>query len=179
MICDKERRNKHLTRAAVGLKPQMPVMLAGMRMLPPMSLPKPSGDPPQANRAASPPVEPPTPRLESRGWHVAPKIGLDVSQLEGSNCGNDKRSCHNRGQKERSPDHGLRHVRLDEGDSALLLEHLRNTAAINRGARGAGGMPLTRMSTESSWKGQLIHLEQPTVESYPCDRRVTGQGDAS
>lgn len=49
----------HLTRPDVGLKPQMPQKEAGMRMLPPMSLPIPSREPPPAMRAPSPPDDPP------------------------------------------------------------------------------------------------------------------------
>ena len=42
------------TRPCVGLSPAMPQAWAGVRMLPPESLPSPSGEPPAAMIAASP-----------------------------------------------------------------------------------------------------------------------------
>ncbi|MEQ2186995.1 hypothetical protein GOODEAATRI_034591, partial [Goodea atripinnis] len=49
----------HLSRPVVGLKPQIPQKEAGMRILPPMSLPMPRMEPPPPIRAPSPPEEPP------------------------------------------------------------------------------------------------------------------------
>ncbi len=46
-------------RSSVGLSPAIPVADAGTRMLPPMSVPIPSGDMPAAMAALSPPEEPP------------------------------------------------------------------------------------------------------------------------
>jgi hypothetical protein len=42
------------TRPVVGLSPAMPQQCAGCRILPPESLPSPSGEPPAAMIAASP-----------------------------------------------------------------------------------------------------------------------------
>ena len=71
----------HLRRPYVHLKPVTPQNIAGTRMLPPTSLPNPSGDPPQPSIAASPPEEPPAVRLSSYGVVVWPNIGLFVSVL--------------------------------------------------------------------------------------------------
>ena len=74
-------RNSYLILWTVGLNPKIPHMWAGILMLPPISPPTPIRDPPPAIRAASPPEEPPTPRPGLCGFVVAPKMGLDVSQL--------------------------------------------------------------------------------------------------
>lgn len=47
----------------VGLSDATPQKAAGIRTLPPTSVPTPSGEPPRASRQASPPVEPPGVRL--------------------------------------------------------------------------------------------------------------------
>lgn len=51
----------------------MPVHAAGMRKLPPMSVPTPNGLPPKAIRADSPPEEPPEVSLRFSGFTVRPK----------------------------------------------------------------------------------------------------------
>ena len=61
-----------LILSTVGFRPQIPHMLDGIRMLPPMSLPIPMTEPPPAMRAASPPEEPPGPRVGSSGFTVRP-----------------------------------------------------------------------------------------------------------
>ena len=53
------------TRPEVGLSPAMPQQWAGPRMLPPVSLPKSSGEPPAATSAAQAPLEPPGVRERS------------------------------------------------------------------------------------------------------------------
>lgn len=63
-------------RFPVGLMPQMPQKAEGKRMLPPMSVPKPSGEPPAAMRAPSPPEEPPGLLDDIHGFVVWPKRGL-------------------------------------------------------------------------------------------------------
>lgn len=66
----------YLMRFPVGLMPQMPQKAEGKRMLPPMSVPKPSGEPPAAMRAPSPPEEPPGLLDDIHGFVVWPKRGL-------------------------------------------------------------------------------------------------------
>ncbi len=51
----------------VGLSDATPQKAAGIRTLPPTSVPTPSGEPPRASRQASPPVEPPGVRLLEEG----------------------------------------------------------------------------------------------------------------
>ncbi len=53
------------TRPAVGFSPVMPQWRAGLRIEPPASLPIPSGEPPEAISAASPPLDPPGVRPRS------------------------------------------------------------------------------------------------------------------
>ena len=65
-----------LTRPQVGLKPQQPLNRAGARTLPPISEPRPSGEPPAATRTPSPPEEPPGTRSGSRMLVVTPHTGL-------------------------------------------------------------------------------------------------------
>src|SRR6185295_2392788 len=55
-------------------------------MLPPLSVPKPSGDPPKATIAASPPLEPPGVRPRSHGLFVRRNSGLSHS-LNHISCG--------------------------------------------------------------------------------------------
>lgn len=66
----------YLMRLDVGLRPQMPQKAEGKRMLPPMSVPKPSGEPPAPMRAPSPPEEPPGVLEDFHGFRVWPKRGL-------------------------------------------------------------------------------------------------------
>lgn len=66
----------YLRRFAVGLRPQMPQKAEGKRMLPPMSVPKPRGEPPAPMRAPSPPEEPPGLLEDFHGFKVWPKRGL-------------------------------------------------------------------------------------------------------
>ena len=60
------------TRPAVGLIPAMPLKWEGRRMLPPVSLPMSSGEPPAQMIAPAPPLEPPGVRLRSNGLRVWP-----------------------------------------------------------------------------------------------------------
>ena len=60
------------TRPAVGLIPQMPLKCEGSRMLPPVSLPRSSGEPPAETIAAAPPLEPPGVRSGLNGLRVCP-----------------------------------------------------------------------------------------------------------
>ena len=54
-------------------------------MLPPLSLPIPMIDPPDAMSEDSPPDEPPEPLVGSKGLHVLPNIGLLTSYLNNNN----------------------------------------------------------------------------------------------
>ena len=60
----------------VGLWPNTPQKAAGMRMLPPMSLPSPAAAPAAASSAASPPLLPPADRPAPYGFRVSPYAGL-------------------------------------------------------------------------------------------------------
>ena len=60
------------TRPAVGRKPTMPQKAAGTRTDPPMSLPRPRGDPHAATIAPSPPLLPPDDRSGFQGLLVRP-----------------------------------------------------------------------------------------------------------
>ena len=60
-----KERERNLILPAVGLNPQIPHMLAGILMQPPMSVPIPNTDPPAAISAPSPPDDPPGPRSMS------------------------------------------------------------------------------------------------------------------
>ena len=53
------------TRPGDGLCPKTPLKNAGTRMLPPMSEPRPTGEPPEPTAAPSPPEEPPAVRCGS------------------------------------------------------------------------------------------------------------------
>lgn len=66
-------------RLTLGLSPYSPIMCAGMRMLPPISVPQPSMLPWLASRADSPPVEPPGVYFSQRGLVVRPQRGFSVS----------------------------------------------------------------------------------------------------
>ena len=67
-------------RSSVGLSAVMPQKCAGMRRLPPMSVPIPRGLMPDAIAAASPPELPPGERPSRCGFFVSPKIGLRASE---------------------------------------------------------------------------------------------------
>ena len=66
-------------RPAVGFRPTTPQNADGMRMLPAMSAPSPSGEPPAAISAPSPPELPPADRSRRHGFRVRPLMGLFVS----------------------------------------------------------------------------------------------------
>src|SRR5436853_7488500 len=59
--------------------PTVPQQCDGKRMLPPVSLPMSSGDPPAAMIAAAPPLLPPHVRAASKGLLVRPYTMLSVS----------------------------------------------------------------------------------------------------
>ncbi|KAH3677385.1 hypothetical protein OGATHE_000859 [Ogataea polymorpha] len=61
-----------------GLSPKRPHCVEGPRMDPPMSVPMPITDPFPANKAASPPLEPPGHLRLSNGFLVTPRFD-DVS----------------------------------------------------------------------------------------------------
>lgn len=63
----------------LGFSPYSPIMCAGMRMLPPISVPQPRKLPFIKSNAASPPVEPPGVYLGFIGLVVSPQTGLSVS----------------------------------------------------------------------------------------------------
>lgn len=65
-----------LTRPAVGLKPYTPQKCAGMRMLPPMSVPRPMGEHRALTSEPSPPDEPPGVWPALNGLMAAPQMAL-------------------------------------------------------------------------------------------------------
>ena len=75
-----------LTRPKVGLKPTQPLSAAGMRMLPPVSVPS----VPAASRATmaapEPPLEPPGMWSSDQGLWVAPVWGLLVVVPQANSC---------------------------------------------------------------------------------------------
>src|SRR5699024_11466143 len=66
-------------RPWVGLNPTMPQKAAGMRILPPPSVPTAQGPIPAATAAAAPPEEPPAVKRGSMGLQVMPESGLSVT----------------------------------------------------------------------------------------------------
>lgn len=119
----------YLRRFPVGLRPQMPQKAEGKRMLPPMSVPKPSGEPPAAMRAPSPPEEPPGLLEEFHGFMVGPKRGLLQSKLEEAGRGQPlscwyQCPCPPRCTPGTQPEHGLGDIGVHEGQGALQLQHL-------------------------------------------------------
>jgi hypothetical protein len=65
-------------RPAVGFNVAMPQKCAGIRRLPPESVPSPQGDMPAAIAAASPPLLPPGDRWVSYGFSVRPWSSFSV-----------------------------------------------------------------------------------------------------
>lgn len=63
----------------LGFNPYSPIILLGILIEPPRSVPHPISDPHIERRAASPPVEPPGLKDGSRGLTVRPQSGLLVS----------------------------------------------------------------------------------------------------
>jgi hypothetical protein len=61
------------TSPNVGLKPTTPQQAAGMRIEPPLSVPRAASQSPAARAAADPPLEPPGIRLLSSGLTTSPK----------------------------------------------------------------------------------------------------------
>lgn len=66
------KAHTNLSLFDVGLNPQIPQKADGIRMLPPISVPKPRIDPPPPIRAPSPPDEPPGVFLRLQGFKVCP-----------------------------------------------------------------------------------------------------------
>ncbi len=66
-------------RPWLGLKPDRPQTVDGIRMDPPPSEPVASGTSPLAIAAEVPPDEPPGERSVFHGLRVGPKVGLNVS----------------------------------------------------------------------------------------------------
>ncbi|SKF29566.1 Uncharacterised protein [Mycobacteroides abscessus subsp. massiliense] len=69
-------------RPWVGLNPTTPQKLAGIRTLPPPSVPMDIGAMPAATAAALPPEEPPAVRLGSAGLWVIPRWRLSVTPFQ-------------------------------------------------------------------------------------------------
>jgi hypothetical protein len=67
-----------LIRPRLGLMPNSPLMLAGMRMEPPPSLPCANGTIPAATATAAPPLDPPASRDGSHGQRAGPTRSLSV-----------------------------------------------------------------------------------------------------
>ena len=66
------------TRPMLGRKPTMPLKLAGLRKLPPMSEPCATHAMPVASATAAPPEEPASERAVFQGLRVLPKTSLKV-----------------------------------------------------------------------------------------------------
>ena len=66
------------TRPRVGLIPNSPHTLDGMRIDPPPSLPWAAGASPAATAAAAPPLDPPADRLRSHGVRAGGPIAVSV-----------------------------------------------------------------------------------------------------
>src|SRR5699024_8721778 len=64
------------------LNPTMPQKAAGMRILPPPSVPTAHGPIPAATAAATPPEDPPAVRRGSMGFRVMPLSGLSVTAFQ-------------------------------------------------------------------------------------------------
>ena len=71
-------RGALLTRPRLGLMPKSPLMLAGMRIEPPPSLPWANGTMPGGDRGRRPPLEPPASRDGSHGQRAGPARSLSV-----------------------------------------------------------------------------------------------------
>ena len=71
-------------RPWVGLKPTIPQKEAGMRTLPPPSVPTETGPIPAATAAAEPPEDPPAVSRGSTGLRVMPCRGLSVTAFHAS-----------------------------------------------------------------------------------------------
>ena len=69
------------SRPDEGFKPHTPQSCAGTRMLPPMSVPRPSGEAPAASSAPSPPLLPPGVRSVFHGFFARPKTWLTDSVI--------------------------------------------------------------------------------------------------
>src|SRR5918911_4737413 len=67
-----------LTRPYVGFRPTQPHSAAGMRILPPVSVPVVPAASPAAIAAPEPPLDPPGIASRFHGLRVAPKCGLLV-----------------------------------------------------------------------------------------------------
>jgi hypothetical protein len=65
-------------RPRVGLMPNSPQTLAGMRIDPPPSLPWAAGASPEATAAAAPPLDPPADRDRSQGVRAGGPILVSV-----------------------------------------------------------------------------------------------------
>ncbi len=70
------------TRPYVGFRPKIPQNDAGMRTLPPPSVPSASGPAPSATAAPAPPLEPPAVRAGSYGLRVTPLSGESVTPFQ-------------------------------------------------------------------------------------------------
>jgi hypothetical protein len=74
------------SRSNVGFRPTQPQSAAGIRTLPPVSLPVATSARCAATAAAEPPLDPPGMRVTSRGLRVVPKNGLMVVTPPPSSC---------------------------------------------------------------------------------------------
>src|SRR5215831_3324321 len=75
-----------LTRPYVGFRPTHPHREAGIRMLPPVSVPVVATARPAAIAAPDPPLEPPGITSRFHGLWVVPKWGLSVVTPNASSC---------------------------------------------------------------------------------------------
>ena len=74
------------TRARVGLRPNKPQLLAGIRIDPPLSVAWAAGSMPDATAQAEPPLDPPAERERSKGLTVGPNSMGEV-QIFSPNSG--------------------------------------------------------------------------------------------
>lgn len=109
---------------------KMPVIAAGMRSEPPMSVPIPSGLPPIAMSADSPPEEPPEVSARFLGFTVLRQSqrSTHVFQQSDSPAISIIHSLSNH--------HGSRHIRLYVRHSAQIPQHAHDSALVLHGLLG-------------------------------------------
>src|SRR5438105_6212499 len=74
------------TRPKLGLKPVIPQQAAGMRIEPPLSVPRATSARPAAIAAAEPPLDPPASRPLASGLGTVPKCGFSEVVPYANSC---------------------------------------------------------------------------------------------
>lgn len=134
----------------------MPQKEEGKRMLPPISVPKPRGEPPDPMRAPSPPEEPPGLLEDFHGFSVGPKSGLLQSKLEEAE----------KSQLSRQPSYACSHP------IQLLRTNLNmdwGTLVCTKGTAPCSFSTCT--TTLSHSDGTPSFRLKPSVESWPFGER--------